>query len=604
MIEVKTYGDPKKNAWNIAASNRGFVVKSRKGKRQPKTGPKSKVELMMGKTNARKWRQHWFGRIAEMWKHDLTGYERMFWAAQCEEFEFINYKWSQGRRTGFLLWMWFQSRCFDLHIDRYIPFPNHLSDFPVLFLPPWNPPVLEQASVLSAIAGKAAATDQNLPGTAIDAGGGHAAWSNPENVTAANDSVASATLQYPLGIILTSEILVSNWPVDPPIPELSKIAGIKVGIMCQEPTHADAIRDYVVRLTKAGQLVGDNKAKYNWMTGKTWPWPYQEYGGPMDKWGEEWTREDIMDPGFGLRFAAESTGTHLTDTAHIAEIVITVYYNEPSPVIIRCLNTAPGERAVIPWSTFLKNPPVAETLAHKRRAWYHNHALRNGDHTDYLYDLSTIYPRVKAGTRAVFLHCYRNEPPGGIATTGPASPAQAVQLPYGQAEWDNPGNVCIDDDSVAQALIDAAEGHNNSNPLDCTGFTWDPVIPDPAVIKSIKVEIQGRGQSEDDDCHATSVRLLRTGVRCPGQYYGPAWPKGGEYPWAYDVFDKTAANWDWNIRLLGSHLNNADFGCSFIAWRDKDLITAQVAHVRISATYIDPQGGWCTSVTQTQFVFS
>jgi hypothetical protein len=81
--------------------------------------------------------------------------------------------------------------------------------------------------------------------------------------------------------------------------------------------------DSVVRLVKAGTVVGDNKAA----TTAADYWPFsdevKEYGGSSDLWGTTWTPAEVEAATFGVVISAD-TGTNWT--ARVDHIEMTVYY--------------------------------------------------------------------------------------------------------------------------------------------------------------------------------------------------------------------------------------------------------------------------------------
>ena len=112
------------------------------------------------------------------------------------------------------------------------------------------------------------------------------------------------------------------------VPAGATIDGIEVQIKHDDssPTSEPFLLDSALYLRKVttGQ-VGDNYAN----TVDQWDYETPEtftYGGSTDKWGTTWSVADVNNTGFGLDFAALSSGAESDHTADIYFVKIRVYY--------------------------------------------------------------------------------------------------------------------------------------------------------------------------------------------------------------------------------------------------------------------------------------
>lgn len=114
------------------------------------------------------------------------------------------------------------------------------------------------------------------------------------------------------------------------IPATATINGIVVTIAHQSNSSngGNSIDDYIVRLVKAGNIVGNNKA-----TNTDWPTTMtaQTYGNATDLWGQTWTPAQINANNFGVVLSAQAENSNRT--AYVDYITVTVYYTNPNPTI-------------------------------------------------------------------------------------------------------------------------------------------------------------------------------------------------------------------------------------------------------------------------------
>jgi len=167
-----------------------------------------------------------------------------------------------------------------------------------------------------------AVTDWRLAGTgANDSSVGNAAWSNPGNIVASNDSRAvTATMSAGQ----TSQILrATNFGFS--IPSGSTIDGIEVRIeRSRTSSGGNQVQDNLIRLRKSTGQVGDNKA-----VGGNWPNNDTQttYGGDSDVWSSSFTVDEINNSGFGVDIRCERSGGTAA-AGGVDAVEIRVHYTE------------------------------------------------------------------------------------------------------------------------------------------------------------------------------------------------------------------------------------------------------------------------------------
>jgi len=108
------------------------------------------------------------------------------------------------------------------------------------------------------------------------------------------------------------------------IPAGSTIDGIKARFEKRAQT-ASQIKDWDVKLVKAGSEQGDDKGSGDWWTTSD---TYVVHGGAGDLWGSAWTPADINAGNFGVSISARNYDLSPRD-ALIDHVQIKVYYTEP-----------------------------------------------------------------------------------------------------------------------------------------------------------------------------------------------------------------------------------------------------------------------------------
>jgi hypothetical protein len=161
-------------------------------------------------------------------------------------------------------------------------------------------------------------------------------WQNPGYIAADDTLYATATLnktgRYSHYLQATQYGFA--------IPADATINGITVVINRQSDHNNPSILDNVVRLVKAGNIVGDNKASTN-----VWPLSMgtATYGGPTDLWGTTWTPAEINSVNFGLVLAAYRQNNGNNDRiASVDFMQVSVYYTDTTATTtVACGDGAP-----------------------------------------------------------------------------------------------------------------------------------------------------------------------------------------------------------------------------------------------------------------------
>ncbi|MBX3231115.1 MAG: hypothetical protein KIT84_37260 [Labilithrix sp.] len=141
-------------------------------------------------------------------------------------------------------------------------------------------------------------------------------WSNPDGAIEADGVFASTNT---LGKDVRSRYL-GLVALGLSIPEGASVQGIAVTVV--RGSAGGGVVDESVRLVRANDPAGDDRKNIL-------PWPPSpapiDYGSPTDLWGVDWTREDVVSPGFGVAVAARNDANS-GESARIDGIRLTVYY--------------------------------------------------------------------------------------------------------------------------------------------------------------------------------------------------------------------------------------------------------------------------------------
>ena len=156
---------------------------------------------------------------------------------------------------------------------------------------------------------------------------GNVTWSNPTNAGASDDARATVAMNSALPPIGVSYYLFStdmDSSVDA-IPSNATILGIQVDIERKKVAGLGNPKDLVLRLIKAGSMVGDDKASADTYPGAD---AIKTYGGAADLWGTTWTVAQVQASNFGVALACKSELG--TGTAGIDDIIVTITYSVPA----------------------------------------------------------------------------------------------------------------------------------------------------------------------------------------------------------------------------------------------------------------------------------
>lgn len=414
-------------AWQLACSNHGNVVRTKKAKHIPKTKfPKRGYPLIWISSPAH-WRRAWLGQFAKRWKWIFDDGDRAWWNTQAASIAFTNEKNVTVTRTGFQLYMWYQWRKLTMKMNRYIPFPIWATDFAFTFTPPWEPPELEAPTIVSASA----------PGT----------------------------------------------------------------------------------------------------------------------------------------------------------------------VRIRCLNKTPVGLPLLPLAWWKIPPTIKPIWTPGHHPWYWFDSTVDGNHTEYSYYLETLFPKIKPGTQATFVHCYGTSGPDPTLLHSHGTFATAGTVSRSAQPWTTPGNILDDNASVASATKEGDFISWQTDWIKAQAVTWTPAIPDDAVIAGFIIEFMADSKGNDHAMRLQHIHLLKAGTPTASYDTGALVPYNQAYPWAYIPIGSNSNKW--GTTWTGADLNDALFGIYLYmqGYNDLDDGIVEIAHVRITAYYrIDP--GWFTIPSQLPFTFT
>lgn len=160
---------------------------------------------------------------------------------------------------------------------------------------------------------------------ADDASIGTTAWVNPGNITASDDSRATASLATTT--VFTHYLVASVFGFS--IPVGSTIDGIVVEIERSSFAAVASAKDNAIRIVKGGSIGSTDKS-----SASTWPNNNADaiatYGTSSDLWGKTWTASDINDSTFGMAISAKGNNTKVPGKPQVDFIRITVYYTAPA----------------------------------------------------------------------------------------------------------------------------------------------------------------------------------------------------------------------------------------------------------------------------------
>lgn len=179
-----------------------------------------------------------------------------------------------------------------------------------------------------------AATNWKAPQTAVNVDrDGKADWGDVNNAKDDDEDFATVLVGKP---DYADWLRLTNFGFDAAepngIPAGATINGIEVQYK-RRGSYANAINDSVVKLRKASDQVGDNKASATyWATTKETV-TYPATGGSTDTWNSGLTASDIRDSGFGIDLSPYNNYYDVYRNADIYYCQIRVYYTEAVEIV-------------------------------------------------------------------------------------------------------------------------------------------------------------------------------------------------------------------------------------------------------------------------------
>lgn len=150
--------------------------------------------------------------------------------------------------------------------------------------------------------------------------GTDAAWTNPNNIEAADGVFAVSRTMDPVTFTTSGFLVGTGFGFS--IPAGVKIQGIKLEVNYKDANTPSPISENNVQILKAGSAVGTDHS-----TGASLPTTATtvSYGGASDLWGTSWTPSDINASNFGARVQYQDSGSS-NDNASVDFLRITVSY--------------------------------------------------------------------------------------------------------------------------------------------------------------------------------------------------------------------------------------------------------------------------------------
>ncbi len=186
----------------------------------------------------------------------------------------------------------------------------------------------------------------NLAGAGATSGGTGTGWSNPDRVTANDNSYTSVS---GTGTAFSEGLQATNFGFS--IPAAATITGIQVTIGRYQSTGSGTadIQDNAVSLIQGGTVGGSNRGatSINWPTSEG----AATYGTTTDLWGRTWTPAQINASNFGVELRVDNTSGFRSRTAYVDYMTITVTYTCATPAqpsaISRRNNYMPRSNSIV-----------------------------------------------------------------------------------------------------------------------------------------------------------------------------------------------------------------------------------------------------------------
>lgn len=158
------------------------------------------------------------------------------------------------------------------------------------------------------------------PASCISATGvGTRAWSNPGSATASDNTYATASVNSSNG---SNYLQCTGFGFA--IPTGATISGLVVTV--ERKTSGGTVTDSRVRLIKGGTIGLTDRATTTAYTNSD---VAEAHGGTSDLWGATWAPADLNSAGFGVAYAAQSSGSTTNRTVSVDQIQVTVEYSLP-----------------------------------------------------------------------------------------------------------------------------------------------------------------------------------------------------------------------------------------------------------------------------------
>ena len=171
-------------------------------------------------------------------------------------------------------------------------------------------------------------------------GGGTSAWGTPSAAATENGTGT----EYDATADASETLKLTNFGFS--IPAGATINGITVRVKRKRMSSGANMHDALIKLYKAGTLVGSNKAD----TGTRWPttFTFATYGSSSDLWGTTWSYSDINNSGFGVGIEGSlDIATSDNGNVDFADISIDYTAGGGSTKVRRSMSLRSGSRGVI-----------------------------------------------------------------------------------------------------------------------------------------------------------------------------------------------------------------------------------------------------------------
>jgi hypothetical protein len=164
----------------------------------------------------------------------------------------------------------------------------------------------------------------SVPGTVANSLSVKPSWSGTSNIAASDNTYMTVALDGSDPLLDDSrQVRATNFSPSLVVPAGAVVDGVEVEIE-RKASNASEVKDVLVQLVSAGNLIGNNLAD----TGITWPNTdtVKTYGGSSNLWGATFT-DTTINSTFGVAVSVITVGAGAV-TASIDRIRMTVTYHE------------------------------------------------------------------------------------------------------------------------------------------------------------------------------------------------------------------------------------------------------------------------------------